>query len=591
MQRLQDLSLGKKLLLYLVLFIIIPLITAAVLINSKATGALYNKTYENAIEVLKQTRFNIESMTKEIEYMSLSILSDESMQDFLRNYDHTSPLEIEIHKNRLYAAFNEPFQYLLDSRPYIDSISLNRHGRMLFQYGDMEEDGNEEFHEQAYSLKGIPFWTSVYPFKSRFKANQNKQVISFVRVINDLDTSKPLAVLKINVNESTLSKLYSDIHHWDEGTIFIVDASGNIISSSDKTQLGQSITDQKYYTQLNKQKSGYLKFSGESKDWVLFHYEVQTTDWKVVQIIPEKQLIGPVGIINLFIFAGIIICLIFGLIFSFIQHKSIVSPLKRLYIEMNKVRKGDFNVKLPITKQDEIGRVSFIFVDMIKQIQELIERVYKGQIREQESQLKALQAQINPHFLYNTLDSIRWTAVKNKDFAVSEQIEVLADLFRHVLNHGDTFTTIQQEVKHLEDYMFIQNIRHGSKIEFECTVDPELLEVAIPKLILQPLVENATQHGLEPKMGQGKIHVLITRKADEIQIVVEDDGVGMPENHICLGNMNTEGYGIRNIHERIQLTYGEGYGLNIKSEPHVGTKIVINLPWRGERSNETANRG
>ncbi|WP_338130565.1 sensor histidine kinase [Cohnella ginsengisoli] len=278
------------------------------------------------------------------------------------------------------------------------------------------------------------------------------------------------------------------------------------------------------------------------------------------------------------------VCLVFGILFALLQNRSVIRPLKQLHREMSKVKNGSFHIGLDIRTGDEIGRVAFIFTGMVQQIQDLIERVYKGQLREKEAELKAMQAQINPHFLYNTLDSIRWMAVKNKDYEVGEQIEALSDLFRHSLNQGKEATTLREEIDHLRNYLLIQQTRFSDRLSCLIEVDPSALDAEIPKLVLQPLVENAIVHGLEDEPRGGRIEVRAAYANGEIAITVRDNGKGtdaLPIRAMLAGDTTgREAFALLNIHERIKLRYGEEYGLEFDSAPGRGTVVVVRIPAR-----------
>ena len=272
----------------------------------------------------------------------------------------------------------------------------------------------------------------------------------------------------------------------------------------------------------------------------------------------------------------------FGIFFSLIQNNSILKPIKLLSKEMEKVKKGSLYVTLKIKNKDEIGNLSSSFSEMVEKIRELIDSVYKSKIKVKEAEVIALQSQINPHFLYNTLDSIRWMAVKNKDYAVGEQIEALSDIFRHVLNKGKDMTTIKEELDHLNNYIFIQKSRYGDKIFVDIQVDESLMEYLTPKLILQPLVENSFQHGLECKVEGGKIYIQIERLKNGIKYSVTDDGMGTNQDKITkmiLSNKESHNvFALNNINDRIQLKYGREYGLKFSSQEGIGTTVVVVIP-------------
>ncbi len=574
---------GKKLVVYLLVFIMIPLGIVAFIIQLKASNVVYDKTRDNLLQVLKQTRFGIENIVREADYLSLTILSDDYLQELIHFHTEKNYLDAERNKAKLFVSFDS----LLHSKPYINSIAVSRGREIIFQYGDSVQVEDTRFHGTAEQLGGKVFWTPPYLLNQRYKQTSPKPVISLVRAINDLNAPRQIAVERVSVDESYLSNMYAGIHSWNGGGISIVDRAGKVVSSPNKDLLDADLSDQEYVRYLLQFEEGYFDARINGADSAVFHYRIEDTGWHVVEIVPKRELLSQLEVVKLFILIGMSLCALFGILFFIVQSKSVVKPLKRLTKEMAKVKSGNLNVHLEIRSKDEIGRVSYIFIDMVGQIQNLIEKVYKGQIREKEAELKALQAQINPHFLYNTLDSIRWMAVKRKAYDIGEQIEALSDLFRHTLNQGRETTTIGREIDHLKNYLLIQQNRFADKLSWDIEVDPTLMEEPVPTLLLQPLVENAIIHGIEPKIGSGTLRVSVfERLAGEIVLRVQDDGVGIgaglideilkvePEGH--------KGFALRNIADRLRLRYGSSSKLEVRSEPGQGACVELTIPRHRE---------
>jgi len=216
-----------------------------------------------------------------------------------------------------------------------------------------------------------------------------------------------------------------------------------------------------------------------------------------------------------------------------------------------------FDIQLNNTSKDEIGEISQTFESMASQLNETIHEVYISKIKQREAEILALESQINPHFLYNTLDSIRWQAVSQKAYDVGEQIEVLAEMFRHVLSKGKEHVTVSQEITYLENYMFIQSKKYGNRIKMNITVDPELMEEMVPKMLIQPLVENSIVHGLEEAVSGGVIDVNICRNEDTMVITVADNGLGTDDVQINAklieASRRGEVLALKNIDDRIKI--------------------------------------
>lgn len=241
--------------------------------------------------------------------------------------------------------------------------------------------------------------------------------------------------------------------------------------------------------------------------------------------------------------------------------------------------------------EDEIGELGRGYNAMIMHIKDLIERVYKLHISEKEAELKALQAQINPHFLYNTLDTIFWKANKKQVPEISEMVYALSKIFRLSLNRGEDITTVAQEKELIHNYLVLQQIRFKEKLSYQINFDPRIMSLSIPKLILQPFVENAIIHGIEGQESGGRITINGRLENDRMVFKISDDGVGMPEEKITQVLINRDhkqnipsatvvsgGYAIGNVLERLELYYHSDYDLQFDSRPGCGTTVTIKIP-------------
>ena len=253
---------------------------------------------------------------------------------------------------------------------------------------------------------------------------------------------------------------------------------------------------------------------------------------------------------------------------------------------MKKVEKGDLNVIVDIKRKDEIGQLGRSFNSMIKKIKKLIEEVYVNQIKRKEAELRALQPQINPHFLYNTLDVIYWTSRLEKAYKTGKIVSSLANLFKLGLNKGSKVTTIGKEIEHLKSYLEIQKVRYDKEPKFSIDIDKSLYELKTIKLILQPLVENSLIHDIPNLGSKGMVSIKVYEKNNDIIFEIIDNGIGMNKkriNEVFQEDIEKKkGYGIKNVHERIKLYFGDQYGLSIDSKIGKGTIVKIKIPKKIE---------
>jgi two-component system sensor histidine kinase YesM len=340
--------------------------------------------------------------------------------------------------------------------------------------------------------------------------------------------------------------------------------------------------------------SGYQIKKIDKKNYFLVHIKSNYFDWGYLNVIPFNQIFENINKVKTFLVIIFILMFVVVTIFGIRFARNITIPLENLVASMQYVKVGDFKeasrnaLKTPIMQDDEVGKLQQNFQTMIQQIDELINENYSKQLTIKETEFKALQAQINPHFLYNTLESINWLAKGNGQTQISRMVEALGFLLRNSISLKQPLITIEEELNVVSNYVIIQKYRFEERLDFHMEVDSDIGGFYIPKLTLQPLVENAIHYALEPKIDPCKISVYSIVEKESIKLVVEDEGPGMESTFIeklKRGEVKTrgQGVGLSNINDRIKLAYGEKYGIEIESEPNKGTKVIIVLPFdKGE---------
>lgn len=278
--------------------------------------------------------------------------------------------------------------------------------------------------------------------------------------------------------------------------------------------------------------------------------------------------------------------IILSIIFSVLVSGSIVRPVQMLKNNMIRVSAGDLESYYISNTNDEISMLGMYFNEMLDNIKSLIDRVYKVEKQKREIELEVLQSQIKPHFLYNTLDTIQWKAIEQANYSVADLIGNLSGFFRISLSDGKEFISIADELKQVEYYLEIQKVRYSNKIDYEFMLDEGILDYKIPKLLIQPLVENSIYHGLKMKATRGYISIAIYEKEGLLEIKVEDNGVGMSIKRLEEVNNNlkkriqSSNYGLYNLNERLNIYFGDRSKVEIYSEEEIGTTIVIEIPKR-----------
>lgn len=416
-----------------------------------------------------------------------------------------------------------------------------------------------------------------------------QSVISLTRPIVIFRGAAPLGAIVINLSTDTLAGICGGVGGGaGGGYIFIVDEAGNYIYHPDPSYRGAALIP----TPLPDDEIKRLALSGQSifshGDRLVLSAAIESPGYRVVYAIPRSQITGAADRErNLQILFGALASAVIALVLSFLLSRRVFRPLDALRGHMGRVQKGDFGVRADDTPPNEIGELAAGFNAMIGHNQRLMQRIIETEKGKRKAELDALQSQITPHFLYNTLDSIVWMSHYKPQVAAA-MADALAKLFRLMLGGGEDIVPLRQEFEHVTQYLKIQKMRYDSRFEYEIRLDEACRDIRVPKLILQPLVENAIYHGVKPTHKKCLLRVEGFLDGDELVLLVMDDGAGMnPQElgRILTAERTSEkalgGVGVKNINERIQLYCPGGYGLSFVSREGLGTAAVVRLPASG----------
>lgn len=310
-------------------------------------------------------------------------------------------------------------------------------------------------------------------------------------------------------------------------------------------------------------------------------------NWYLINRIGIRELTSGIRLLLSAIILAGILCILLSVAIIRKIVKWITRPLEELAETAGQFRKENLKVRCPVTTKDEIGELAGVFNEMLQRIEYQMENIRQVQKEKRKYELALIQAQIKPHFLYNTLDLIYIFCQMKNTQGAAKVTKAMADYYRTSLSSGREIINIGEEVKNISSYLLIQKERYSNKIDFQIEVDPSIYHYAIPKMTLQPLVENAIYHGLKTRKEKGNIYVKGWSENELIHLLIEDDGVGMSEEKIkeVMENeddMKKGHFGLSSVHRRIQIYYGAEYGIRIESKEQVGTKILIRLPQKEE---------
>lgn len=411
-------------------------------------------------------------------------------------------------------------------------------------------------YASALAADGKATWGYVLPGENLFEGDRTIRMV-MSRVYRDNQTLQPLGVIVLGMTEAKLNSLAKPP---DEGAeVLIVEPAGAIIASTHGAWVGKNADD-------------LAVFQEHRQEYVVSQSVSAQTGWRVLVLHPRQKLLGELGRIKQLTWAAIAGCLMVALLFAWFGLSVITKPLNRLVASIQELQDGDFSQRVAFVGQDEIGRLGQAYDRMVQRIKSLVVEVYATQLKQREAELKMLQTQVNPHFLYNMLNTIYWRAHRDGNADVAELTYSLSQFFRLALNDGRDLITVQEEVQLVELYLRLQQIRFPDRLAYEVECAPDVREIQIPKLILQPLAENAVIHGIEPLHESGLIQIHAARDGAELVLTVADNGAGFEAAE------ESWGFALNNIRERLELVYQNRAAFAIQSTPGLGTQVTIRIP-------------
>lgn len=561
-------------------------LSAVVIVTGVSMKFTNTSIFENSSEythtIIQQMNQNIDSYIDYMENIAYLISSNEDVQDYL--------FDEKIDNEGRYRILNQ-FQTILDSRSDIRNVGIiSKNGRMLINDGSksVNQDldlNTQEWYATALEKPNGPILTSSHV--QHIISGERPWVITLSRGIRDRSGSgEKEGVFFIDLNYSAISGLCDQSTVGTKGYAFILDAKGNIVYHPQQQQLYNELQTENISLIMDTDEDTVL--TGTGNDGKLYSISrSEKTGWTVVDCTNVKELLSKSRQAQSVYVLTAIILVIVALLFSRFMARSITLPIQKLRDSMKKVQEGDFSVSdVVVDSKNEIGSLTKSFDVMTHRIHELMEQNVHEQEEKRKSELKALQSQINPHFLYNTLDSIIWMAEGKKNEEVVLMTASLARLLRQSISNEDEVVPIANEVEYARGYLTIQKMRYKDKLEFQIDVDSSILYIPLIKLVLQPIIENAIYHGLKYKESKGLLIVKGFMKDGNAVLQVIDDGVGMDEETLAhiydkhKVNYHSNGVGVYNVQKRLKLYYGDGYGITYESEKGKGTTATITIPGR-----------
>ncbi|WP_307893998.1 cache domain-containing sensor histidine kinase [Bacillus swezeyi] len=563
------------------LFILISLIMAVSLILI-FSGVQYafrvydQQIYRKSSQVLMMSSKSIEDELKKIEDVSYQITTDQNIQANLLKAGRDQ------NKYGRYRMKREIWDQLAEftgSKRYIKSIHLFDAFGTEYSAGASSAEALKErrnmLAEKASRQKGGNVWVTM--------PGANGEILSVreIRSYQNLNLDHLGIVLIVTDLQSIVADLPKDLGE-GAGKIVMSDGRNAFFSESPLSRMEElrlSSPDQ----------NGYDIVEENGQRFFISYVKSSYENWTYWSLIPFDTMFSKISAMKSILISLFILFFLTAVLFGRKMARGITSPIEKLVAAMKNVQNGDFKTKSLFVAspehQDEVSVLNRNFITMIERINELIAENYEKQLMLKETEFKALQAQINPHFLYNTLESINWLAKTNRQPQISKMTESLGFLLRNAINMKTDVLTIEEEAEILLHYFTIQRFRFEERLMFDVEIDPLVKTCPVPKLVLQPLAENAISYCLEPVIEPCQIKIKACKEGEFVYLTVADNGPGMDEGFLekarkGLVQTRGRGIGLQNIDERIKLMFGQRYGLNISSEKNKGTTVSIKIPFQ-----------
>lgn len=556
----RDQNLRKKLIVIYICVGVLPLILIGIF-NFKQSNDMLIRQEETRMKDYMEQQISAMNSNVQIYNNLCNYISFHQTVTRILGKDYESSYD-------MYSDFQNLLNPLVASMQYfhgsVDQITLYTNND-IEKYGTVIAPLDEIEEKQWY--KEIAQDNDIHWF-----CNQNEKKIFLARIIPTINQVATKNIIYVEVNYEMFFNELTKMSDSNYG-LFLVGNQNQVLYEY-----------QEFETEYEMMRISVDEFL-QRKDNENFPYFIvsnilEETGWRIYVYRPEiiiQYSVLPVIMISI----GIaVVAVAFSVFMLIILTRSLIKRIVELKDIMRKVEEGDLQIQMDSECDDEIGKLIRGFNKMIAKIRNLIEQVYEGQLRQKDYEMKALQAQINPHFLYNTLSLINWKAIEADQEDISKVTLALSSFYRTALNKGNNVLTFGEEVENLRSYLEIQLMMHDYEFDVEINIEEEVKKYKTLNLILQPMIENAIDHGIDLKTdGRGKITVDLYQEGEDIVLNVSDNGVGMDQKAIdTILTKQSKGYGIRNVNERIKLYYGQDYHLVITSQLGEGTQITLRVP-------------
>lgn len=569
---LHSLSMAKKFLLLSAMTFILPLGFFVYFSYMSYSSTVDNKLFQMTENVLSLIEKNVQYTINDVSDTGNIIMTSGEVQSVLS----VNPDAADYHQQILSheTAVEDLLINLTNNKQYIGTILLANDNYSLAKYKSLTyridknpiDLGKELWMQETLDAYGKGCW---FPSESTEYFTDN--ILIYTKLIRSLNQLHPLGILLIGIDKKVFEDLLSPVEELNNTQIIIWRDEGILYDSAPyENGVLSSMHQDELFTFL---KTDGIKRLSAAERFYVKSIPCENTNWYITAVTPYNMLrLDKRNTLILFLCIAAMTLLV-ALLCSYLFTNNITETIRRLQRYVDNLKTGR-QEKIHFNPTDEIGRIGNEFIRVVEENEKLTTNLYKSLYQEKESELIALQSQINPHFLYNALDSIFWMAEEHNAPDISHMTVALSNMFKLSLNNGEKLITIRKELEMVQSYITIQKVRFEDRIRVITSVEEGILDLKIVKFILQALVENAINHGIAHKDDGGIITIQIRRKENDILITVEDNGIGFETHDIPIPS---HGYAVRNIDDRLKLYYGADYGVQITSVPGQGTTAFVRL--------------
>ncbi|MEF3354153.1 sensor histidine kinase [Paenibacillus sp. GYB006] len=585
-------SLRTKLLALFIVLTTIPLMTVGMISYQKSYHSVASHSKASTMLQADMLGTNIDNLFIDTERL-LELSNNPKVIHFLLSQSETYKEAKDI--LRTFSLYRDTYKY----ESVLNISLINLYGKGISERrGIFQSNTNPLRNQHFQTLAENPDSVLRIPSAQMNSLDQidgftyeDRGVISIMAAVKQKITHEVIGFITVDLDDSFIKTFCDQVKIGKTGFFYILDQHNNPIFvppiGNDDRNIIQN-TPLPFPDQSSR--DGYVLRTGGQPRFIV-HTASIATGWTIIGIAPLQEIVAEANSIRQLIILSVVLSIVFAITLHYLLTKRLTRPIQLLQHKMRLTASGYLEAKVKPIGTDEIADLGQSFNIMVEKIKELLEQSIRKQQQLQKAELRTLQAQINPHFLYNTLDSIIWMAEAGKNDGVIQLVKALSDLFRISLNKGRDWVMIRTELAHANSYLVIQQMRYRDILEYRIEIDPELLDYPILNMTLQPLIENALYHGIKNKRGKGLIVIGGYLELTAVILTVTDNGIGIPTDRLALLRQQLEqplqseeeepaegGFGLQNVHQRLRLYFGSEYGVELESIAGAGTTIFVRIP-------------